>query len=105
MHGDFPCQGYRIGPLAYLTDCNGIPQEVRSKLHNLELLVLDGLRLRPHATHFNIAQAVDVAREIGARRTLLTHLSHEVDHERHNRELPPGIELAYDGQKIRLPMN
>jgi len=104
-HGPFPCQGYRIGPLAYLTDCNGIPQEARGKLKDLELLVLDGLRLRPHATHFNIAQAVAVAREIGARRTLLTHLSHEVDHERHGRELPPGIELAYDGQRIRLSLD
>jgi len=103
QHGDFPCQGYRIGPVAYLTDCNGIPRESRERLSNLELLVLDGLRLKPHATHFNLAQAIEAAQEIGARRTLLTHLSHEVDHERHNRELPPGIELAYDGQKVRLP--
>ncbi|PLY00300.1 MAG: MBL fold metallo-hydrolase, partial [Desulfuromonas sp.] len=102
-HGKFPCQGYRIGPLAYLTDCNGISEESRAKLHGLELLVLDGLRLKPHATHFNIAQAVAAAQQIGAKRTLLTHLSHEIDHERHNRELPPGIELAYDGQRVRLP--
>ncbi len=102
-HGNFPCQGYRIGPLAYLTDCNGIPQTSREKLHDLELLVLDGLRLKPHATHFNIAQAVHAAQEIGAKRTLLTHLSHEIDHVRHNAQLPAGIELAYDGQKIRLP--
>jgi len=102
-HGDFPCQGYRIGPIAYLTDCNGIPRESRERLDNLDLLVLDGLRLKPHATHFNLAQAVEAAQEIGARRTLLTHLSHEVDHEQHNRKLPPGIELAYDGQNIRLP--
>jgi len=104
-HGDFPCQGYRIGPMAYLTDCNGIPRESRERLDDLELLVLDGLRLKPHATHFNLAQAIEAAQEIGARRTLLTHLSHEVDHERHNRELPPGIELAYDGLRIRLPYN
>jgi len=103
QHGSFPCQGYRMGPLAYLTDCNGIPQASKEKLRDLELLVLDGLRLKPHATHFNIAQAVVAAQEIGAKRTLLTHLSHEIDHERHNAQLPPGIELAYDGQKIRLP--
>lgn len=101
-HGSFPCQGYRIGPLAYLTDCNGIPPQAREQLDDLELLVLDGLRLKPHATHFNIAQAVMAAQEIGAKRTLLTHLSHEVDHERHGSELPEGIELAHDGQKIRI---
>jgi len=103
-HGHFPCQGYRVGPLAYLTDCSGIPAASLEQLHGLELLILDGLRLKPHKTHFNIAQAVAAARQIGARRTLLTHLSHEVDHERHNRELPPGIELAYDGQKVRIPL-
>ena len=105
QHGNFPCQGYRVGPVAYLTDCNGIPEGVHEKLQGLDLLVLDGLRLKPHATHFNIAQAVDAARKIGARRTLLTHLSHEIDHERHNRELPEGIELAYDGQRVSLPLS
>lgn len=100
QHGSYPTQGYRIGPLAYLTDCNGIPEESWPLLEGLDLLVLDGLRLRPHQTHFNIAQAVEVAQKIGAKRTLLTHLSHEVDHQQLVSELPQGIEPAFDGQTI-----
>lgn len=97
-HGGMEVQGYRCGPLAYLTDCNAIPDESLALLHDLELLVLDGLRFKAHRTHFNISEAIDVARTIGARQTLLTHLSHEVDHPRHDPQLPDGINLAYDGQ-------
>ncbi len=101
-HGGYPTQGYRIGNLAYLTDCNGIPDASWSLLEGLDTLVLDGLRLRAHSTHFNIAQAVETAERIGARRTLLTHLSHEIGHERISDSLPQGIELAYDGQKLTI---
>ena len=65
--------------------------------------MIDALRFTPHATHFNLAGAIAAARGIGARRTLLTHLSHEVDHHRHGAELPAGVEFAYDGQTLSLP--
>lgn len=97
-HGWIKSFGYRCGPIAYLTDCNGIPEESLKKLEGLKLLVLDGLRFTPHQTHFNIPQAVEAAQAIGAEQTVLTHLSHEVDHSLHDSELPPGINLAYDGQ-------
>ncbi len=103
-HGWTQSFGYRCGPLAYLTDCNAIPESSMEKLNELELLVIDGLRFTPHFTHFNIPQAIEVAQQIGARQTLLTHLSHEVDHPVHDQRLPPGINLAYDGQKISLPL-
>jgi len=99
-HGEDEATGYRVGPVAYLTDCSEIPAASRELLQDLDLLVLDGLRLRPHPTHFHIASAVSAAREIGARRTLLTHLNHEIDHPRHERELPPGFGFAYDGQRL-----
>ena len=99
-HGLMPTFGYRCGPLAYLTDCNAIMPSSMNLLHNLELLILDGLRFTPHSTHFNIPQAIEVARQIGAKQTLLTHLSHEVDHQLHDQELPAGINLAYDGQQF-----
>lgn len=102
-HGWVTSLGYRCGPLAYLTDCNAVPAESMDKLQGLDLLILDGLRFTPHNTHFNIPQAIEVAREIGAKQTLLTHLSHEVDHPVHDQQLPPGINLAYDGQKISFP--
>ncbi|MFA5515282.1 MAG: GPMC system MBL fold metallohydrolase [Desulfuromonadales bacterium] len=101
-HGDgFSC-GYRIGPLAYLTDCSGIPSASAARLHGLEVLIVDGLRFKPHTTHFNISRALTAAERLAPRRTLLTHLSHDVDCRHHSAGLPPGTEFAYDGQRLRL---
>jgi len=100
QHGRMQTFGYRCGPFAYLTDCNAIPPSSLNLLADLELLILDGLRFTPHSTHFNIPQAVEMAQKIGAKQTLLTHLSHEVDHPVHDRELPNGINLAHDGQQF-----
>ncbi|HKL48145.1 MAG TPA: GPMC system MBL fold metallohydrolase [Desulfuromonadales bacterium] len=105
FHGSYPTQGYRIGNLAYLTDCNGIPDVSWPLLQGLDILVLDGLRLRAHSTHFNIDEAVETAGRIGARRTILTHLGHEIDHPAVSKSLPQGIELAYDGQKLTVAEN
>lgn len=105
QHGGMDVFGYRCGPVAYLTDCNLIPDRSMALLQNLELLVLDGLRFKPHPTHFNITEAIEVAERIGAKRTLLTHLSHDVDHARDQAGLPAGIEFAYDGQHVSLPFH
>ena len=97
QHGRGSALGYRFGDCAYLTDCNALPPGSLELLAGLETLVIDALRFRPHATHFNIAQALEVAARLAPRRTLLTHLSHDVDHVRHAAGLPAGAELAYDG--------
>ena len=102
LHGKMEVFGYRIGSLAYLTDCNAIPDSSWALLKGIEYLVLDGLRFAEHRTHFNIAQAIDAARRSGASRTWLTHLSHNIDHLRHEQQLPVGIKLAFDGQQIRF---
>lgn len=103
FHGAGMAYGYRVGALAYLTDCSAIPESSLALLGGLDVLVIDALRFTAHASHFNIAGAVAAARQIGARRTLLTHLSHEVDHFRHAAELPEGMEFAYDGQHLDVP--
>lgn len=97
LHGNGTALGYRIGDFAYLTDCNGCPPGSLELLAGLDTLVIDALRFRPHATHFNIAQAIEFAARLAPRRTLLTHLSHDVDHARHSAGLPAGVELAHDG--------
>lgn len=104
IHGDQATCGYRCGPVAYLTDCSAIPDSSLALLGGLELLILDGLRFREHPTHFNIDQAVAMAQTIGAKQTLLTHLSHDVDHPKDDPELPCGINLAYDGQRYSFDM-
>jgi phosphoribosyl 1,2-cyclic phosphate phosphodiesterase len=104
LHGNMEVFGYRIGSLAYLTDCNGIPDTSIKLLEGVDYLVIDGLRIRPHRTHFNIQQAVTMAQTIGAKNTWLTHLSHEIDHQKHEQELPNGIKLAFDGQQIEIDL-
>jgi phosphoribosyl 1,2-cyclic phosphate phosphodiesterase len=96
-HGRMEVFGYRIGSFAYVTDCNRIPEESFAALAGVEVLILDALRYRPHPTHFTIGEALEAAARIDARRTILTHLTHEVDHGALLAPLPPGVELGYDG--------
>ena len=103
-HGSGTSLGFRIGPVAYLTDCSAIPDTSLPLLEGLELLILDALRFRPHASHFNIAGAIEQADRIGAAQTLLTHLSHEVLHGKHAEGLPDSVAFAYDGQKLSFTM-
>jgi phosphoribosyl 1,2-cyclic phosphate phosphodiesterase len=102
-HGPrFQVLGFRIGNIAYCTDTNEIPPESWPLLEGLDVLILDALRPRPHATHFSLDEAIEAAQRTGARRTLFTHVSHELDYETTNARLPPGMELAYDGQRLPL---
>ncbi|HEY0513970.1 MAG TPA: MBL fold metallo-hydrolase [Thermoanaerobaculia bacterium] len=93
-HGEMEVFGYRVGGFAYVTDCNRIPEASLRQLAGVEILVLDALRHRPHSTHFSVQEALDVAARIGPRRTILTHMAHEVDHDD---PLPAGVEFGYDG--------
>lgn len=104
-HGGGVVFGYRFGPLAYLTDCSAIPPRAGAQLQNLQVLIVDGLRFRHHPSHFTITQAIDVGRCLGARRIILTHLSHDVEYAVHSRHLPAGVELAYDGLHLNLNLN
>ena len=97
MHGPLPILGFRFGNFAYCTDCSVIPESSWPLLHDLEVLVLDALRITPHATHFNLEQAVEMAQRIGAKRTFFTHMAHQIKHADTNRTLPDGMALAYDG--------
>lgn len=101
-HGSFLATGYRFGDAAYLTDCSAIPESSLPLLQGLELLIIDGLRYSPHPNHFNIPGALQVVQDLRPRRTVLTHLTHEVRHRDGDR-LPPGVEFAYDGLAIELP--
>ncbi|HEX4498107.1 MAG TPA: MBL fold metallo-hydrolase [Thermoanaerobaculia bacterium] len=98
-HGEMEVFGYRIGPFAYVTDCNRIPESSLALLAGVEILVLDALRHRPHSTHFSVAEALEVAARIAPRRTILTHMAHEVDHDD---PLPAGVEFGYDGLAFEI---
>ena len=96
-HGRLPVLGFRFDRFAYLTDCSAIPDESIARLHGLDTLVLDALRHRPHPTHFNVEQALEVIAQLRPRRAYLTHITHDLDHHLTNAQLPPHVELAYDG--------
>jgi phosphoribosyl 1,2-cyclic phosphate phosphodiesterase len=102
-HGDWTILGYRIGPFAYITDTNGIPDESLALLEGVDTLALDGLRpSRAHPTHFTIEEAVEAAQRVGARLTYIIHLAHEVDHETVEATLPENIRLAWDGLELEF---
>jgi phosphoribosyl 1,2-cyclic phosphate phosphodiesterase len=101
MHGDRMILGVRLGGFAYLTDCSAIPAPSWPLLDDLDVLVLDALRERPHPTHFSLSEAVDAARRVGAERTYLTHMCHDLPHASTCAMLPANIELAYDGLRVR----
>ena len=102
LHGTHPILGYRLDSFAYLTDCSAIPDSSWPLLEGLDTLVLDALRHKPHPTHFTLAQAVEAAARIGARRTYFTHMCHDLPHAETNAALPDGVELAYDGLVVQL---
>lgn len=102
QHGHLRVFGYRAGGLAYITDVKAIGPAERDRLRNLDVLVLNALWWRPHPTHLSIAEAVETARALGARRTYLTHLTHETGHSELEAQLPPGVLPAYDGLTVEV---
>lgn len=101
-HGHLRVFGYRIGDLAYITDVKSIPPAERAQLMGLKVLVLNALWWRPHPTHLSIEEAIATARDLGAERTYLTHLTHETGHAELTAQLPPGIAPAYDGLTVEV---
>jgi len=102
-HGHLRVFGYRIGSLAYITDVKSIPQPQRENLRGLDVLVINALWWRSHPTHLSIPEAVQTAQSLGARRTYLTHLTHETGHAALAQQLPEGILPAYDGLSVEVP--
>jgi phosphoribosyl 1,2-cyclic phosphate phosphodiesterase len=103
-HGDLSVFGFRAGPLGYVTDAKLLPPAVREALAGVRVLVLNALWYgNPHPTHFNVEEAVAAARDIGAERTYLTHLTHRLRHDSLAAALPPDIQPAYDGLEIHVP--
>lgn len=102
MHGRRPILGFRFGNFAYLTDCNHLPAEAWPLIGQLDVLVLDALRHRPHPTHFTVAEAMAVVERVQPRRAYFTHICHDLPHEATNRSLPRGVELAYDGLSLEI---
>lgn len=100
-HGILDIYGYRIGDLAYVSDVSHIPAPSMDLLVDLDLLVIDAVRYRRHATHMHLAAALAVIERLRPRRAILTHLNHDYLHAELAANLPDGVEPAYDGLTVR----
>jgi len=101
-HGRNTIAGYRFGAAAYLTDMSDIPAESLPLLHGLDILVLDALRRDPHPSHSHLEKSIALVEQIAPKRAFFTHISHDLDHNATNAELPPHIRLAHDGLKLEF---
>ena len=113
MHHDLPILAYRISPLTshpspltslvYITDMKTIDESEMQYLEDVKILVVNALRHKSHHSHQTVGDAVAFARRVGAQHTYLIHASHDIGlHEEVNRQLPDGIEMAYDGLVINV---
>jgi phosphoribosyl 1,2-cyclic phosphate phosphodiesterase len=101
-HGDSPALGFRVGNIAYSPDISGIPDASLPLLEGLDLWIVDALRPMPHPSHFSVKQALDWIERLKVKRAILTHMTVELDYEKLRRELPPHVEVGYDGMVVEV---
>jgi phosphoribosyl 1,2-cyclic phosphate phosphodiesterase len=103
MHGNLPVTAYRVYDFAYLTDVKSITKSEKEKLRNLDVLVINALRIEEHPTHFNLQEALDFVSELQPKKAYFTHISHKLGfHAEISKNLPENVFLAYDGLKISV---
>lgn len=103
LHYKLPVKAFRVGNFTYITDANFISEEEKQKIKGSEVVVINALRRNEHISHFTFQEAIDLANELGAKKTYFTHISHQLGtHEEVTLELPNHIELAYDGLQIEV---
>ena len=96
IHGKLPVVAYRFNDYAYATDLNFIPADAMDGLRDLDVLVLDCVRLKPHSTHLGLQEALEYIEKLKPKRAFLTHLNHDVLHARDSKLLPDNVQFAYD---------
>ncbi len=102
-HRNMRVYGFRIGDFSYITDANFIPESTMKLLEGTKVLVINALRHKKHPSHFNLEEAIDVAKQIKPEQTYFTHLGHLIGkHDWVNEQLPKGMELAYDGLGFKI---
>ncbi|HNV30541.1 MAG TPA: MBL fold metallo-hydrolase, partial [Cyclobacteriaceae bacterium] len=94
---------FRINDFSYITDANQIPESTYERLNGTKVMVLNALQREKHLSHFNLEEALAVAKKIGAEQTYLIHVSHKLGrHKTIEKELPNSVALAYDGLSIEI---
>ncbi len=99
-HGEMMSIGYRFGNVAYSCDIKGLPEEAYEYLEDLDVWIVDALRLTPHPSHFSLEESLRAIEKIRPKRAILTHMHTDLDYDTLKAQLPPHIEPAYDGMII-----
>ncbi len=108
-HYKMPILAFRFGSLCYLTDCSEIPQDQMEKLKGLDIFTINCINRTHHISHFTLSQALEVIKEVGAKRSYLTHLSHQMADDENqidgryyalSKEVGKGVYVSYDGLKV-----
>lgn len=102
IHGDGEAVGFRFAGLAYAPDVSRMPDQSKAALTELDVLILDALRYKPHPTHFSLDEALALIEELSPERAIVTNLHTDLDYDTLRRNLPPRVEPAFDGMKIEL---
>ena len=97
QHGMIKANGFVFNKIGYLSDCNRIPKKSFNKLKNLNYLIIDCLRKNPHPSHFNYDEALEIAKKLKPKKTILTNLHVDLDYLNLKKKLPRNIVPAYDG--------
>jgi len=101
LHGKIPILGYRIENVAYLTDVLSIPNEEYKKLKNLDILIINALRIKEHPSHQTLSNALKQIEKIKPKEAYLIHMSHHFGlHNNIQKELPKNVTIAYDNLEI-----
>jgi phosphoribosyl 1,2-cyclic phosphate phosphodiesterase len=100
MQGSMEVNGLRFGNMAYITDIKEYSDAIFDELEGVEILILSALRFTPSKLHLSVDEAVDFAQRVGAKHTWLTHIAHDLDHEKVNSYLPLHIRMGYDGLEL-----
>ena len=103
MHGNLKIFGYRLDNMAYITDAKYVEEEEMKKLMNLDVLIVNALRIEPHSTHFNLEEALEFIDRVKPKRAYLTHISHRLGfHKKVSKQLPQNVFLGFDGLSLEL---
>jgi len=101
-HGRIRCLGFRFGPVAYTPDVDDLDENAFAALAGVECWIVDALRYTPHPSHAHLARTLEWIARVQPRRAFLTNMHVDLDYETLRRELPPGVEPAYDGMELQF---
>ncbi len=103
-HGRIRSLGFRFGNFAYSSDVSALSDEAFALLEGVDCWVVDALRYTHHPTHANVDTALRWIARVKPRHAVLTNLHLDLDYETLKAELPPGVEPAYDGMVLTVPL-